>query len=45
MRVPSVIVGESVNLIINPEHPAYADVKLSIARPFRFDPRMANRSA
>lgn len=43
MRVPSVIVGEGVNLIINPEHPAYADVKLSIARSFSFDPRMFKR--
>ncbi len=43
MRVPSVIVGEGVNLVINPEHPAYADVKLSIARSFSFDPRMFNR--
>lgn len=45
MRVPSVIVGEGVNLIINPEHPAYADVKLSIARSFSFDPRMFGRPA
>jgi RES domain-containing protein len=45
MRVPSVIVGEGVNLVINPEHPAYADVKLSIARSFSFDPRMFNRPA
>ncbi|MGI4721638.1 MAG: RES family NAD+ phosphorylase [Janthinobacterium lividum] len=43
MRVPSVIVGEGVNLIVNPEHPAYADVKLSIARSYRFDPRMFDR--
>ena len=43
MRVPSVIVGEGINLIVNPEHPAYADVKLSIARSYRFDPRMFNR--
>jgi RES domain-containing protein len=43
MRVPSVIVGEGVNLVINPEHPAYEDVKLSIARSYRFDPRMFKR--
>ena len=43
MRVPSVIVGEGVNLIINPEHPAYEEVKLSIVRPFSFDPRMFGR--
>lgn len=45
MRVPSVIVGEGVNLIINPEHPAFDDVALSIVRSFRFDPRMFGRKA
>jgi RES domain-containing protein len=40
MRVPSTIVGEGVNLVINPEHPAYKDVALSIVRSFSFDPRM-----
>ncbi|MDB5746478.1 MAG: hypothetical protein JWP72_1326 [Massilia sp.] len=43
MRVPSVIVGEGVNLVINPAHPAYEQVKLSIARTFSFDPRMFKR--
>ncbi|BDT60219.1 hypothetical protein MasN3_37130 [Massilia varians] len=45
LRVPSVSVGEGVNLVINPEHPAYADVKLSIAKLFSFDPRMFKRPA
>jgi RES domain-containing protein len=45
MRVPSVIVGEGVNLVINPLHPAYEHVQLSIARTFRFDPRMFGRPA
>ena len=43
MRVPSVIVGEGVNLVINPLHPAYEHVQLSIARTYRFDPRMFER--
>ncbi|MGX4642231.1 RES family NAD+ phosphorylase [Massilia sp. SYSU DXS3249] len=43
MRVPSVIVGEGVNLVINPAHHAYDQVKLSIARSFSFDPRMFKR--
>ena len=43
LRVPSVIVGEGVNLVINPRHPAYARVKLSVTRSFRFDPRMFGR--
>ena len=43
MRVPSVIVREGVNLVINPLHPAYDQVKLRIARSFSFDPRMFKR--
>jgi len=43
MRVPSVIVGEGVNLVINPAHHAYDQVRLSIARSFRFDTRMFKR--
>ena len=43
MRVPSVIVGEGVNFVINPAHHAYEGVKLSVARSFRFDPRMFKR--
>jgi len=43
MRVPSVIVGEGVNVVINPAHHAYEQVKLSIARPFGFDERMFKR--
>jgi len=43
LRVPSVVVGEGVNLVINPAHPAYEGVKLSIARTFTFDARMFKR--
>jgi RES domain-containing protein len=43
MCVPSVIVGEGVNLVINPAHHAYDEVKLSIARTFSFDSRMFKR--
>lgn len=43
MRVPSVIVSEGVNLVINPAHPAYNGVRLSVARTFSFDPRMFKR--
>lgn len=43
MRVPSVIIQEASNLVINPAHPAYDQVRLQIARSFRFDPRMFRR--
>lgn len=43
MRVPSVIVHEGTNLVINPLHPAYERVRLEVVRPFSFDPRMFKR--
>lgn len=38
--VPSVIVPEARNLIINPVHPRFADVQLAMERPFVFDQRL-----
>jgi hypothetical protein len=29
--------------VINPAHPAYDQVRLQVARSFRFDPRMFKR--
>jgi RES domain-containing protein len=43
MRVPSCIIREASNLVINPLHPAYEQVQLQIVRPFSFDPRMFKR--
>lgn len=40
LRVPSVLVPEERNLVINPAHPEFAAVRMRIARPFRFDARM-----
>jgi RES domain-containing protein len=40
MRVPSTIVREGANLLINPLHPAYQKLRLEVARSFSFDPRM-----
>ncbi|WP_338764172.1 RES family NAD+ phosphorylase [Massilia sp. METH4] len=40
MKVPSAIVPEETNVILNPRHPAYGAVALSIVRPFMFDDRM-----
>jgi RES domain-containing protein len=40
LLVPSVIVPESMNAVINPLHPRYAEVRLTIIRDFQFDPRM-----
>jgi len=40
MLMPSAIIPESLNAVINPVHPAYRDVKLEIVREFSFDARM-----
>lgn len=43
LRVPSTIIVEARNIIVNPAHPAYDQVRLQIVRPFEFDPRMFKR--
>ncbi|MCX5570691.1 RES family NAD+ phosphorylase [Kaistia nematophila] len=40
LRVPSFIVPESFNLLLNPAHPAAGDLKVASQRPFRFDARL-----
>lgn len=40
LAVPSVIVPESMNLLLNPAHPAAAGATVRSIRPFRFDPRL-----
>jgi RES domain-containing protein len=43
LQVPSVLVPEETNLILNPAHPHMRDVKIVSTRAFRFDPRLATR--
>lgn len=40
LRVPSAIVPESFNLVLNPAHPAAASLPPPASRPFGFDPRL-----
>lgn len=40
MRVPSAIVPEEANIVINPAHPDFARVVLTAVRPFSFDQRL-----
>lgn len=40
LRVPSAIVAESFNLVLNPAHPAAASLPPPVSRPFGFDPRL-----
>lgn len=39
--VPSVVEPHEMNLLINPAHPRYSEIQVSIENPeFRFDPRL-----
>ncbi|KQQ36292.1 hypothetical protein ASF61_08945 [Duganella sp. Leaf126] len=40
MKVPSVIVPEEANFVINPRHPEYPQVQLTAVRPFAFGRRL-----
>ena len=40
LRVPSVIVPTEFNYILNPAHPAFADLMIGEPMPFPFDPRL-----
>ena len=40
LRVPSVIIPEEFNVILNPIHPDFARIKIHPPVPFRFDPRL-----
>jgi RES domain-containing protein len=40
LAVPSAIVPEEHNVLLNPRHPGMADVRVIGTRPFRFDPRL-----
>lgn len=41
LQVPSVLVPEEDNFIVNPEHPGSSDVRIESTRAFHFDPRLA----
>lgn len=40
LEVPSVIVPEARNLVLNPLHPRFVDVTMSVLRSFLFDQRL-----
>ena len=40
LRIPSAILPEETNVMVNPRHPDYPAVKLTVVRPFIFDRRM-----
>lgn len=40
LRVPSVLIPEEPNYLLNPAHPEFRRVRFGAATEFRFDPRM-----
>lgn len=40
LRVPSALVPEEANVVLNPAHPEWQKVEMEIVRRFSFDPRM-----
>jgi RES domain-containing protein len=40
LRVPSVVVPSEFNYVLNPAHPAFADLRIGDPIPFPFDPRL-----
>jgi RES domain-containing protein len=40
LRVPSVIIPEEWNVLINPLHPDFKKIRIKEVQPFMFDPRM-----
>lgn len=40
MQVPSSIIREEINVLINPHHPEFKEVKIAEIREFRFDERL-----
>jgi RES domain-containing protein len=45
LAVPSVIVSEEMNYLLNPAHPRFNDLRPSAARPFHLDGRLVSRPA
>lgn len=40
LKVPSVLATEGWNVLVNPQHPRYEDVKFEVVRSFCFDKRL-----
>jgi RES domain-containing protein len=44
LRVPSVIIPEEYNYVLNTQHPEFKNVRIERMEPFLFDPRVAVRA-
>jgi len=43
LRVPSLLVPDESNFLINPRHPDFGRISVSRPQPFRLDPRLTRR--
>ncbi len=43
MIIPSAVMPEAKNIILNPNHKAFASVSMNVIRPFEFDSRLLNQ--
>jgi RES domain-containing protein len=41
LAVPSALISRERNFVLNPDHPDYSQVRITIQEPFVFDPRLA----
>lgn len=41
LRIPSVVIPEETNILLNPLHPDFKKIEVSKVREFSFDPRLA----
>lgn len=44
LRVPSVVIPGEINVLLNPLHPDFPQIKISDPEPFSFDPRLLDRA-
>jgi RES domain-containing protein len=40
LAVPSAVLPESMNTLLNPVHPRSVELRIEVRQPFRFDPRL-----
>ena len=40
LMIPSAVMPEAFNIVLNPNHPAFSAVTINVVRPFEFDSRL-----
>jgi RES domain-containing protein len=43
LAVPSAVIPQELNYLLNPRHPGFARIRVGDPEPFRFDPRLRRR--